>query len=253
MSELEPIIHVKHLTARYGERIVLEDISLKMFPNEITVILGKSGCGKSTLLKNIIRLYQASSGSIAIFGQEITRMDEVEFSDILKKIGVLFQNGALLNSITVGENVAIPLEQHTNLPPALIRRIVRSKLNLVELDHAINLYPSELSGGMRKRAALARAIALDPVLLFGDEPGAGLDPVTASLLDRLLFKLRDHLNMTMVIVTHELASIERISDRVVFLDDGRVLFYGTFQEARSSTIPAVYNFFNPDGHIVVKG
>ena len=242
---MHPIIQVKNLTAQYDQKIILDDITIDIYSNEITVILGKSGCGKTTLLKNIIKLYQPTSGSVAIFGQDITWMEENEFNKIPRKIGVLFQNGALLNSLTVAENVAIPLEQHTDLPPILIRRLVREKLHLVELDHALNLFPSQLSGGMRKRAALARAIALDPMILFGDEPTAGLDPVTAASLDQLLFKLRDILNMTMVIVTHELESIHRIADRVVFMDQGRILFQGKLQEAKSSQIPTIQQFFNP--------
>jgi len=242
---MNPIIQVKNLTAQYDQTIILDNITINIYPGEITVILGKSGCGKTTLLKNIIKLYQPTSGSVAIFDQDITRMEENKFNEILRKIGVLFQNGALLNSLTVAENVAIPLEQHSDLPPTLIRRLVREKLHLVELDHALNLFPSQLSGGMRKRAALARAIALDPMILFGDEPTAGLDPVTAASLDQLLFKLRDILNMTMVIVTHELESIHRIADRVVFMDKGQVLFQGKLQEAKSSPIPTIQQFFNP--------
>jgi len=242
---MHPIIQVKNLTAQYDHEIILDDITIDIFPNEITVILGKSGCGKTTLLKNIIRLYQPTTGSIEIFSQDVTWMEENQFNRVLRKIGVLFQNGALLNSLTVAENIAIPLEQHTDLPPTLIRRLVREKLHLVELDHALDLFPSQLSGGMRKRAALARAIALDPMILFGDEPSAGLDPVTAAALDQLLFKLRDILNMTMVIVSHELTSIQKIADRIIFLDEGRVLFQGKLQGAKSSSIPAIQRFFNP--------
>lgn len=243
---MNPIIEVENLTAKYGDRTILEDVNVQIFPNQITVILGKSGCGKTTLLKNIIRLYQPYVGRIRIFGRDVTFMEENEFNQILRKVGVLFQNGALLNSITVGENISIPLEQHTNLNPSLIHRIVRGKLHLVELDHALNLFPSQLSGGMKKRAALARSIALDPLILFGDEPSAGLDPITASSLDRLLFKLRDHLDMTMVIVTHELASIRRIADRIIFMDNGKVLFQGELEKAEKSDIPAMKKFFHPD-------
>jgi len=242
---MDPIIRVKNLTTHFDERLILDDVSVDIYPHEITVILGKSGCGKTTLLKHIIRLYQPTSGTIEILGQDVTWMEEADFNRILRKIGVLFQNGALLNSLTVGENVAVPLEQHSNLPPILIQRLVRTKLHLVELDHAINLFPSQLSGGMRKRAALARAIALDPIILFGDEPSAGLDPVTASSLDRLLFKLRDILNMTLVLVTHELASIQRIADRVIFMDQGKILFQGKLQQAKHSSLPAIQQFFHP--------
>jgi phospholipid/cholesterol/gamma-HCH transport system ATP-binding protein len=242
---MNPIIQVRNLTARYDDEIVLDDVSIDVYPNEIAIILGKSGCGKTTLLKNIIRLYQPSSGSIEILGQDVTWMEEIDFNKILRKIGVLFQNGALLNSLTVADNIAIPLEQHTDLPPALIRRLVREKLHLVELDHAGSLLPSQLSGGMRKRAALARAIALDPLILFGDEPTAGLDPVTAAALDQLLLKLRRLLNMTLVIVTHELTSIQRIADRIIFLDQGKVIFQGTLDAAKQSSIPTIQRFFNP--------
>jgi len=242
---MNTIIQIKNLTSQFDERTILENISVEIYQNEITVILGKSGCGKTTLLKNIIRLYQPTSGTIEIFGRDTTKMEEDEFNQILRKVGVLFQNGALLNSMTVGENVAIPIEQHTDLPYSLLRRLVRGKLNLVNLDHAINFLPSQLSGGMRKRAALARAIALDPLILFGDEPSAGLDPITAAALDELLFKLRDFLNMTMVIVTHELTSIQRIADRIIFLDQGKVLFHGKFEDAKSSPIPEIRQFFNP--------
>ena len=242
---MQPIIKVSNLTAKYEQQTILQDINIEIFPSDITVILGKSGCGKTTLLKNIIRLYQPTSGTVEIFGKDITLMEEIKFNTILKKIGVLFQNGALLNSITIAENISIPLEQHTDLPRSIINRIILNKLNLVELGHAIDLFPSQLSGGMRKRAALARAIALDPQILFGDEPSAGLDPVTASALDDMLLKLRDVLNMTMVIVTHELASIERIADRIIFLDEGKVLFQGKFKDAKTSDIQAVREFFNP--------
>ncbi|MCI0495187.1 ATP-binding cassette domain-containing protein [candidate division KSB1 bacterium] len=242
---MNPIIQVRNLTARYDDEIVLDDVSIDVYPNEIAIILGKSGCGKTTLLKNIIRLYQPSSGTIEILDHDVTWMEEIEFNKILRKIGVLFQNGALLNSLTVADNIAIPLEQHTDLPPALIRRLVREKLHLVELDHAGNLLPSQLSGGMRKRAALARSIALDPLILFGDEPTAGLDPVTAAALDQLLLKLRRLLNMTLVIVTHELTSIQRIADRIIFLDQGKVIFQGTLDAAKQSSIPTIQRFFNP--------
>jgi len=242
---MHPIIRVQNLTTQFDHTTVLDNVSIDIYPSEITVILGRSGCGKTTLLKSMIRLQQPNLGTIEIFGQDVTWMEENDFNRILRKIGVLFQNGALLNSLTVGENVAIPLEQHTDLPLTLIQRLVRTKLHLVELDHAIHLLPSQLSGGMRKRAALARAIALDPLILFGDEPSAGLDPITAAALDQLLVKLRDILNMTLVIVTHELASIHRIADRIIFLDQGRVLFQGKLQDAKLSSIPAIQHFFNP--------
>lgn len=245
MSESQDNILVKtrNLNAGYEEAQILFDVSFQAKSNEITVILGTSGCGKTTLLKNLIRLYDSWSGSIELFGQEITRLDEPEFNDLLKNIGVLFQNGALLNSISVADNVAIPLEQHTDLSEELIRRLVEVKLDLVDLGHAIEKYPSELSGGMRKRAALARAIALDPPLLFCDEPSAGLDPMTASGLDHLILKMRDKLGITVVLVSHHVASIERIADSLVFLEEGRVLFHGPYKEALSAGVHQIDDFF----------
>ena len=241
------IITVSHLTSGFDNTVILDDVSMEARENEITVILGASGCGKTTLMKHLIRLFLPWKGSITLFDQQITDLDEPEFDRLLLKIGVLFQNGALLNSITVAENVAIPLEQHTTLPASLVHRLVHLKLNLVELQGAQWKLPSELSGGMRKRAALARAIALDPPLLLCDEPSAGLDPITSAALDRLLLKMRDDLGMTVVIVSHELASINRIADSMVFMDDGKVLYCGPFEEAGNAGIEAIDTFFRVGG------
>lgn len=234
---------VNHLNSGYNDRQILYDVSMTAKYNEVTAILGASGCGKTTLLKHLIRLYRPWSGSIELFEREITTMDEPEFNTLLLKIGVLFQNGALLNSITVSENVAIPLSQHTRLSKRMIHRLVRMKLRLVSLENAAEMLPSELSGGMRKRAALARAIALDPPLLFCDEPSAGLDPATSDALDRLILSLRDELGMTVVVVSHAAPSILRIADSVVFMDGGRVLFSGPLQEARTAGLQQIDEFF----------
>ena len=239
----KPVISVKDLIAKYENKVILENINVDIFPQEITVILGGSGCGKTTLIKNILRLQEPYSGSVYIFDKEITGMEETEFENILEKIGMLFQNGALLNSISVFDNISIPLEQHTNLPPEIIEKIIRVKLSLVNLNNVIYSLPSELSGGMKKRAALARAIALDPEILICDEPSAGLDPLTSANLDNLILKLKNQLKMTILIVTHELASIHRIADKLIFLDNGKVIFSGTLAEAKSSTIPEVETYF----------
>jgi phospholipid/cholesterol/gamma-HCH transport system ATP-binding protein len=236
-------VEVNRLTSGYSVRQILSNVSMKANYNEITAILGASGCGKTTLLKHLIRLYRPWSGRIELFGNEITTMDEPEFNAVLLNVGVLFQNAALLNSITVAENVAIPLTQHTRLPGKIIRRLVQMKLRLVNLESAAGMLPSELSGGMRKRVALARSIALDPPLLFCDEPSAGLDPVTAESLDRLILSLRDKLGMTVVIVSHAVPSILRTADHVVFMDSGRIFFSGTLHEARTAGLRQIDDFF----------
>lgn len=241
---IETVIKVRNLEARYGEKTILENINIDIYKGEVTVILGSSGCGKTTLLRNILRLQDPHSGTVEILGQDVTKMDEQDFDLILRRIGMLFQNGALLNSISLYENISIPLELHTDLTPELIDRIIRVKLHLVNLDNASNLLPSELSGGMRKRAALARALALDPEILFCDEPSAGLDPLTSESLDELILHLQKQLNMTIVIVTHELASIHRVADRIIFLDSGRMLFEGTLEEGMNSGIPEIDTFFS---------
>lgn len=238
-----PAIAVRGLNCHYGETQVLFDIDATFASGSITVIAGRSGCGKTTLLRNILMLVRPTSGRVEFFGDDISAMEEDELMSMRPRLGVLFQNGALLQSSTVGENVAVPLEQHTRLSPEIIERIVLRKLQLVELPGSEHLMPSELSGGMRKRAALARTLALDPDIVFFDEPSAGLDPVTASALDRLIVGLSRQLGITVVVVTHELTSIKRIADRMLFIDKGRACFEGSLEDALESRIEPLHEFF----------
>lgn len=237
------VIEINNLHFGYGERKILKGVDLSIREKEIFIILGSSGGGKTTLLKQIIGLLKPQEGSIKIFGQEILGSDEAQFDSILKQVGMLFQGGALINSMEVWENVAMPLLQHTDLPLDIIKQLVRQKLSLVNLQHAYHLLPSELSGGMKKRVALARAIALEPKILFFDEPSAGLDPITAKELDLLILDLKSKLGMTLVIVTHELESIKRIADRIIFLVEGKPVFIGSIDEAKSKSIPIIDQFF----------
>jgi len=243
MKEHKKIIEVENLVARYGTKTILDGVSTTVREKEIFVILGSSGGGKTTLLKHIIGLNKPSAGDIKIFGKSILNMTEIEFDEVLKEVGMLFQGGALLNSMEVWENVAMPLEQHTSLPPDIIKDLVRQKLSLVGLQHAYHLFPAELSGGMKKRVALARAIALEPKILFFDEPSAGLDPITSRELDELILRLKKQLGVSLVIVTHELESIKRIADRIIFLVKGRNIFTGTLKEAKAAGLPEINQFF----------
>jgi len=241
--KISPLAQVLDLKAAYGENIVLDDVNLEIRPHEILTIIGGSGSGKTTLLKHLIGLIKPISGRVEVLGENLWKMEEKERETVQRRIGVLFQNGALLGSKTVGTNIAIPLEQHTHLPDSVINRVVKLKLRQVGLQSAVDLMPSELSGGMRKRASLARALVLDPPLIFCDEPSAGLDPVTTYQLDRLLLDLRDNLGLTIVVVTHEIASIRRIADRIAYIENGRIIFAGSQIEARKTDIPSVLDFF----------
>jgi phospholipid/cholesterol/gamma-HCH transport system ATP-binding protein len=222
---------------------VLQNINFRTYQDQITAILGPSGCGKTTLLKHVIGLLPVQEGSVHILGKNLADIGEREKEDLFLQMGVLFQNGALLNSLTVGENIALPLQQHTAILPDVIEEIVRLKLHLVNLEGAYDKYPAELSGGMRKRAALARAIAMDPPILFCDEPGAGLDPISLAALDELILKLKEQLNIHILIVTHEVASIYRLADRIVFLDEGELLYEGRLDDVEAAGKTRLNEFF----------
>ena len=243
MSPSPPTVQVSALIARYGARTVLEGVDVTVAPGEVHVILGGSGCGKSTLLKHMIGLYRPAGGTIELLGVDLGAADEPQRDAVLIRIGMLFQAGALLNSMSIHDNVALPIIERTGLPRPLVDEMVRMKLALVGLPGKGHLMPPELSGGMKKRAALARAIATDPAVLFCDEPGAGLDPITAAALDDLLLGLRDRFGMSLVVVTHELASIHRIADRMTMLDQGTVIASGTLAELQGAEHPMVAAFF----------
>ena len=234
------IIKVNNLSASFGGRTVLKDISFTAYQNEITIVLGTSGCGKTTLMKHLIGLYKVQHGEVYILGQRTDVMDEDEYLHFQLNMGVLFQNGALLNSLSVADNISIALDQHTNIPAKMIRDLVRVKLGLVGLAHAIDYFPDQLSGGMLKRAALARAISMDPPLLFCDEPSAGLDPVTLNELDQLFLKLKKQIGISIILVTHEVASIKRLADRIIYLENGHVLFEGSLDVEDSITATATW-------------
>jgi phospholipid/cholesterol/gamma-HCH transport system ATP-binding protein len=240
----EALVNVAHLEASFGDHKVLEDVSFTVEKGGITVLLGASGSGKTTVLKHLLGLYDNQPDKISVLGQDMGQLDEDLKKELYLKMGVFYQNGALISSMTVGENIALPLQQHTKISEKIIERMVRLKLHMVNLDDSFDLYPSELSGGMLKRAALARAIIMDPPLVFCDEPGAGLDPVTLASLDELILSLNHQLGITFLIVTHELASIQRIADKIVFLADGKVAFEGDFNAAKKAEHQGVRDFFN---------
>ncbi|MCK6546485.1 ATP-binding cassette domain-containing protein [Myxococcota bacterium] len=246
MGDYTYTLEVSGLVARYGERTVLGGIDLRVAPGEVRVILGGSGCGKSTLLKHCIGLAMPSEGHVRLLGCDLAASDEPVREAVLSRIGMLFQGGALLNSMTLHENVALPIQQKLELPKDVVDEMVRMKLGLVGLEKAANRTPPELSGGMKKRAALARAMALDPEILFCDEPSAGLDPITAAALDRLILDLKDRFGMSLVVVTHELASIETIADRVLMIDKGKVVADGPLGEVKRMDHPLVRSFFDRD-------
>lgn len=247
-----PVIEVDGLVAGYGTRRVLDGVSLGIDPGEIRVIMGGSGSGKSTLLRHLLGLQRPLAGCVRIFGQDINRIGGQALFELRRRMGVSFQGGALFNSMTVGENVQFPLREHTKLDANTIRIMSRMKLEVVNLAGYEDLMPAQLSGGMVKRVALARAIVMDPKLLFFDEPSAGLDPVVSAELDELILRLRESMNITIVVVTHELDSAFKIADRITVLDRGSILMTGSVDEVRRSDNPRVNALINriPDNAAV---
>jgi phospholipid/cholesterol/gamma-HCH transport system ATP-binding protein len=240
----EPVISVRDLHVQYGTTEILHGVSFDVTRGETLVIMGGSGSGKSTLVRTLIGLEKPSSGHVLIKGKDVAAIGEAELDEVRKKIGMSFQGGALFGSMTVGENVGLPLREHTKLEDSTIEIMVRLKLEQVGLEGFEYYMPSQLSGGMRKRAAVARALAMDPEILFFDEPSAGLDPIIAAGIDQLILELKRAFHMTILVVTHELASAFLIADRIVLIDRGNILAIGTTAEMQSSTQPRVRQFLD---------
>ncbi len=250
----DEIIRVQGLVKAFGPRRVLDDVSFSVKRGEILVIMGGSGCGKSTLLRHLIGVVQPDAGDIFILGRNICGMDEDQLAEVRRKFGMLFQSGALFASMTVGENVALPIREHSVVDDTIAQLMVKMKLELVGLTGFEHLKPSEISGGMKKRVALARAIALDPPLLFCDEPTAGLDPIMTAVVDTLTLDLCQKLGMTAVVVTHDMVSAFRIASKMLMLYQGKVVAYGTPDEIQAMDNPILKQFVNgeADGPIPLR-
>jgi phospholipid/cholesterol/gamma-HCH transport system ATP-binding protein len=249
--EKEPVIEIKDVTKNFGERRILDGVNLTIYKGETFVLMGGSGCGKSTLLRHMIGSYRPDSGSVILMGKDLAQQDEDQLDKIKKRIGMLFQSAALFDSMTVGENVSLPLREHTKLDDNVIKIMVKMKLELVGLRGFEDLMPSQLSGGMKKRVGLARAIVMDPEIVFYDEPTAGLDPIVAGVIDKLILDLTKKLSITSVVVTHDMNSVFRIADRIAMLHQGRIVTSGTRDEIEKSGNGLVKQFVkgNPDGPI----
>ncbi len=258
MNAAEPVIEVNDLVREFHGRRVLNGLSFKVMKGDTMIIMGGSGCGKSTLLRHIIGAMKPTSGSIKLFGEEITGMNEKELAHIRRRFGMLFQSGALLQSLTVGENVALPIVEHGQLDASIVDLMVKMKLEMVGLTGFEHLKPAEISGGMKKRVGLARALALDPELLFSDEPTAGLDPIMVSVVDILTQEMTRKLGVTAVVVTHDMTSAFRIGTRMIMLgtgpNQGKIIATGTPEEIRASTHGEVQQFINgePDGPVPLR-
>lgn len=245
------LVELHHLTFGYGERVILDDISLSVPRGKVTALMGASGGGKTTILRLIGGQLRAQSGELLFDGQDVTRMDQEQIYAARRRMGMLFQFGALFADLSVYENVAFPLHEHTDLPEALIRDIVLMKLNAVGLRGARDLMPSEVSGGMARRIALARAIALDPELVMYDEPFSGLDPISLGTAARLIRHLNDAMGLTSIFVSHELEQTFAVADHVIILANGKIATEGTPEQVRQSTDPLVYQYVHalPDGPV----
>lgn len=251
MVENNIVIRIENLVREFEGRRVLDGINLDVYKGETLVVMGGSGCGKSTLLRHIIGGLKPDSGKVYLFGKDITSAKESELDEIRKKFGMLFQSAALFDSLTVEGNVSLPLREHTKLDEHIIKIVVKMKLELVGLRGFGQLYPSQISGGMKKRVGLARAIALDPEVVFYDEPTAGLDPIVGGVIDKLILDLSDKLSITSVVVTHDMNSVFRIADRIAMLHNGKILQVGTPDEIRDTKNEIVKQFItgSPEGPI----
>lgn len=250
-QEPEAVVSIRGLSTRFGDRVVHEDIDLDVYRGQVTAVVGGSGSGKSTIMREMVMLQEPSAGSVRLFGEEITGLGDLQALGLRKRVGVMFQYGALFGDRTVLENVGVPLREHTSLSDTLIDEVCMMKLGMVGLEPAVApLYPSQISGGMRKRAAMARAVALDPEIIFLDEPSSGLDPISADALDSLILRLKDLLGLTVVTITHDMDSLWRIADRVVLLGRRRIIAVGTMEEIRQNDDPDVQAFFaGPRGRL----
>lgn len=249
----EPLISVRGVQVSFRERRVLDGVDLDIFKGETMVILGASGCGKTTLLRRLEGLEKPDRGSIRIAGVDIVTASREKLEEVRRLLGVSFQSAALFGSMTVGENIALPLLEHTDLAESTIRVMTKMKLQQVGLEGAEDLYPTELSGGMRKRASLARALAMDPQILLFDEPSAGLDPIIATGIDQLIIGLKQTYTITIIVVTHELQSAFLIADRICVLDQGRVLAVGTVEHILNHTHPRIQQFVKRVPDAVERG
>lgn len=244
LDPLSSVIEARHIHTRFGAAVVHEDVSMTVYQGEVFAIAGGNGSGKSVLMREMTLLQAPTAGDIEVFGKNVQTMNEADVAALRRRCGVLFQHGALFSSLTVTENVAVPLREHTNLSTRLIQELALLKIAITGFPMAsVTKYPNELSGGMRRRAALARAMALDPELLFLDEPTSGLDPISAAGFDELIQQLREWFHLTMVIITHDLDSLWRITDRVAVLGNGKVLGIGSMSELSDSKDPLIHEYF----------